>query len=73
MNAQELLEVLQDMESEGVSLDDVPVRLAHQPRWAFEYAAQEAVFINNEKPLLVIAEGSQLGYLPQEIADEIGW
>ena len=66
--------------------DDVEVRTAQQPRWAFEYSIDEAVVVENkdgeetsnnvvgEKEVIVyLSEGSQLGYLPEEASEALGW
>ena len=64
--------------------DDVEVRIAEQPRWAFEYTINNAyeVEVNRateDNPdaisveILYIVEGTQIGYLPQEVAEQIGW
>jgi hypothetical protein len=69
----ELAELLEGMDP------DAEVRLAHQPRWAFEYsvAAVEQVEPDpNEgpdRPVVYLAEGAQLGYLPGAAADALGW
>ena len=66
--------------------DDVEVRSAQQPKWAFEYTIDEAVTVkieddegfapcNEEKAPIVVylSEGSQLGYLPEHVGTELGW
>lgn len=57
------------------------VRLAQQPSWPFKYAIQGLVGVDEfdegddrTMPTVVyIVEGRQLGYLPKQAADEIGW
>lgn len=54
--------------------DNVEVRLAHQPRWPFEYSVSDVVHTESEKENVVyIAEGVQLDYLPSAARDELGW
>jgi hypothetical protein len=69
MTVAELAETLTDLDPEA------EVRLAHQPRWAFEYslAAVEQVDTEAAGPVVYLAEGSQLGYLPGEAAEALGW
>lgn len=56
---------------------DAEVRLAEQPSWPFEYdlsgitEALPADDGNGEAVYLV--EGSQLGYLPENVREELGW
>jgi heme oxygenase len=64
MTAQELIEILEGMEP------DAEVRLAMQPQWAFEYSISAAVEAGG---MIYLAEGSQLGYLPGEVSNELGW
>ena len=59
------------------------VRLAMQPRWAFEYSVGSIVQMSaldnesvpeNEQPQVVyLSEGNQLGYLPGYVSEELGW
>ena len=51
------------------------VRLAMQPAWPFEYAigAVTASLPLPEGDAVYLVEGPQLGYLPEEAAEEIGW
>lgn len=79
MNLRDLIDALEDVASEHG--DDIEVRLAQQPRWAFEYS------LNGDTPVAVanvkehgrrqcvayIAEGQQLNYLPQAAAVALGW
>lgn len=85
-----LIEQLTDLRDE-LGTGDVEVRLAQQPRWAFEYSigeveATEAVLVGDpdedgepateadaRPPVVYIAEGSQLGYLPAQAAEALGW
>ena len=79
MKASELIEELQWAIS-NANGKDVEVRIAQQPKWAFEYTVDTAVSINtNEEPtednewVVYLSEGSQLGYLPEYAATELGW
>ena len=64
------------IEHEQVS-KNTELRLAHQPTWAFEYSLSSDVSvvedIDNGEPVAYIAEGHQIGYLPQAAADAVGW
>jgi hypothetical protein len=84
MNATQLIEELEyAIERNGG--DDVEVRTAQQPRWAFEYTIDQAVVVTVEdeeseddrtppKSVIVyLSEGSQIGYLPERASDELGW
>lgn len=59
---------------------DAEVRLAEQPRWAFEYSVSNVVEVqqgtddDNECDTVVyLAEGRHLGYLNSNASDELGW
>lgn len=54
--------------------DDIEVRIAVQPEWAFEHILFNAglAHINGEL-ILYLATGNQIGYLPQEAKVAIGW
>ena len=85
MTAEQLIEELQwAIERNGNQ--DVEVRLAQQPKWAFEYSIDQAVVVaemENEDEeddrvapknvTVYLSEGSQIGYLPQNASDELGW
>ncbi len=55
------------------------VRLAQQPRWAFEYSIDAVVEVeldddeDDEKTVVYISEGEQLGYLPVEAKNRLYW
>lgn len=60
--------------------DDVEIRLAMQPAWPFEYSIDDACLIEREdeknqreETILYLVEGDQLGYLPGDICDKLGW
>ena len=85
MTATQLIEELEwAIERNGG--DDVEVRMAQQPKWAFEYSIDQAVVVEDEdgeetrdsvvgekQVVVYLSEGSQLGYLPEKASDELGW
>jgi hypothetical protein len=77
MKARELIEELEwAIEQNG---GDVEVRLAHQPKWAFEYSVNSAATVAVEADdgetdtVVYLEEGTQLGYLPDKVSEELGW
>ena len=79
MTARDLIEELEYAISINGN-EDVEVRLAQQPKWAFEYTIDEAVTIevddedtDEKEKVVYLSEGSQIGYLPQAASDELGW
>jgi hypothetical protein len=59
---------------------DTEVRFASQPNWPFEYSIYDIVEVEVEKrntdeteTVVYLVEGSQIGYLPSEAKDELGW
>lgn len=72
LTVEELMDRLSEMPPEA------EVRIAEQPQWPFEYSIESfnPVVVardgdNNE--VVYIVEGSQLGYLPGSVANEVGW
>ena len=54
--------------------DDMEVRFASQPSWPFEYSIIAAVTAHvDEEDVIYLEEGRQLGYLPREAKEELGW
>lgn len=59
--------------------EDTPVRFAHQPSWPFEYTIADVVTtdaaVEGEpaEPVVWLAEGTQVGYLPGHAAEALGW
>ncbi len=50
------------------------VRFASQPSWPFEYSIYGVVpTIVNGEDMVYLEEGKQVGYLPKEAKDELGW
>jgi len=77
MKAKELIEELEYAISVNDG-NDVEVRLAQQPKWAFEYSIDQVVTIEDEntdekEKIVYLAEGSQIGYLPELASSELGW
>ena len=78
MTAKELIEELEFAISINGG-DDVEVRTAQQPSWAFEYSIDSAVTVDVEndeekmEKVVYLAEGSQLGYLDELASSELGW
>jgi hypothetical protein len=68
MTVGELLDLLDGLDEE------TEVRLAMQPRWAFEYTigAVAVVDVDGEE-VVFLGEGQQTRYLPEEVAIELGW
>ena len=79
MTARDLIEELEYAISINGN-EDVEVRIAQQPKWAFEYSIDEAVTIevddedtDEKEKIVYLGEGSQLGYLNEDAARELGW
>ena len=79
MTATQLIEELEwAIERNGG--DDVEVRTAQQPKWAFEYTVDQAVTIevddentDEKEKVVYLSEGTQLAYLNEDARREIGW
>ena len=79
MTARDLIEELEY----AISINggnDVEVRTAQQPKWAFEYTIDQAITIevddentDEKEKIVYLGEGSQIGYLPELAASELGW
>jgi hypothetical protein len=74
MTVAELIEKLQGLNPE------TEVRMANQPRWAFEYDIESAVVveIENERTgeineVVYLEEGFAIGYLPSEAIQALSW
>ncbi len=63
---------------------DAEVRFAGQPNWPFEYSIASVNIIYEEgddpddirddhSPVVYLAEGMQLAYLPEHVKEELGW
>ena len=79
MKAKELIEELEY----AISINggnDVEVRTAQQPKWAFEYTIDQAITIevddentDEKEKIVYLGEGSQIGYLNELASSELGW
>ena len=55
------------------------VRFASQPSWPFEYSIYGVIqttvkdIRDNEEDVVYLEEGQQIGYLPSEAKEELGW
>ena len=80
MTVQDLLDALEGLDP------GMPVRLAEQPRWPFEYAVADVRVVDvttahdadgeplgDSEQILYLVEGNQLAYLNQDAARELGW
>ena len=53
---------------------DMEVRFASQPNWPFEYSIIDAVPVSTDDgEIIYLEEGHQIGYLPSEVKDKLGW
>jgi len=68
-------QLIQQLTEVEESYGDIEVRLAEQPRWAFEYSIQEELGVAKVKGEMIayLAEGSQLNYLPHSASVAVGW
>jgi hypothetical protein len=64
MTVEELIEELEQLDPEA------EVRWASQPSWPFEY---DCAGVQEVEGKVWLIEGKQLGYLPGEVKDSIGW
>jgi len=72
MTVKELIEELKYMD------EDATVRFASQPSWPFEYSINGVVqtIVDHKglaQDIVYLEEGRQVGYLPSEAKDELGW
>jgi hypothetical protein len=74
MTVQDLIFELQEMNP------DAEVRFASQPSWPFENDIDSVVSVEVENrrtgeavEIVYLEEGRQLGYLPGEAKEELGW
>ncbi len=65
MTVGELIEILQD------APEDAQVLFAAQPSWPMEYTIRDVVRTDDDQ--IYLGEGSQLGYLPGEVSELLGW
>lgn len=69
LTAEDLLNYLRDLP------DDTPVRMAQQPAWTFEHHIGEPLIVQTDHgdALVYLPEAGQVGYLPNDVASELGW
>jgi len=73
MTVDELRGQLEDMPGEA------EVRLAMQPSWPFEYSIDQILFVEKVEDegrmddVVYLSEGGQIGYLPGDVKEELGW
>ena len=72
MTVGELIEELKYMDG------DATVRFASQPSWPFEYSINGVIQTtvqhrDEEEDVVYLEEGRQVGYLPKEAKEELGW
>ena len=69
MTVTELKNLLEDLEMQGH--EDAEVRLAMQPSWPMEYSinGNASRFSDVVNDVVYLFEGSQIGYLPSEAAE----
>ncbi len=73
MTVRELIQELKYMD------EDAKVRFASQPSWPFEYSIYGVVQTtvkdreDNKQEIVYLEEGRQVGYLPAEAKEELGW
>jgi hypothetical protein len=71
MTVAELIQELEYMDP------NAEVRFASQPNWPFEYdiesVTSEVSTETSIDPVVYLEEGRQIGYLPEEAKDELGW
>jgi len=73
MTVRELIQELKYMD------EDAKVRFASQPSWPFEYSIYGVVqttvkdLEDNKQEMVYLEEGRQVGYLPAEAKEELGW
>jgi len=53
--------------------ENVEVRYASQPSWPFEYSIENDFVAGDDNTVFYLVENTQIGYLPSEIKDDIGW
>ena len=71
MTVGELKQRLYELSEDGQINEDTEIRIAEQPRWAFEYATGFGIATANNA--LYLEEGHQIGYLPEGVAEQLEW
>ena len=73
MTVGELKQHLYELSESGQINEDTEIRMAQQPRWAFEYATGFGIAVSEDKSALYLEESNQIGYLPEDVADQLEW
>jgi hypothetical protein len=77
MTVGELKQYLYELSEDGQIDEDTEIRMAQQPHWAFEYAFRDNVVAvkpdDEDRIVLYLEEGHQIGYLPNEAAKALDW
>jgi hypothetical protein len=71
MTVGELKQHLYELSEDGHINEDTEIKIAIQPRWAFEHSISHDVAAVDGK--LYLAEAGQDGYLNEEASGELGW
>lgn len=71
MTLGELRQLLEELATDHDLPDETEIRLATQPTYPLEHTLdyRGTVFENR----IYLAEGSQVGYLPGQVSEDIGW
>lgn len=69
MTVREMIEILGGMDQ------DAEVRLAIQPRYPFEHGVGDIVETPRKgfDSVVYIGESGQIGYLPEDVTEELNW
>jgi len=74
MTVRQLIEELEFMNQ------DAEIRFASQPSWPFEYSIDDVISAEIEnrrtgeaEEVVYLAEGRQIGYLPSDAKNMLGW
>jgi len=81
MTVGEFKQHLYELTEAGQIDEDTEIRLAQQPKWAFEYATGFGIATSNHAEAgapqvaeaLYLEEGHQIGYLPEGVAQQLEW
>ena len=69
MTVGDLLDLLDGLD------ENMEVRFASQPSYPFEYGVDDGYIVETENgnEFIYLVEGEQIGYLPDEVRETIGW
>jgi hypothetical protein len=81
MTVGELKQHLYELSNAGQINEDTEIRMAQQPKWAFEYATRSGIATSNHDEVgapepakaIYLEEGHQIGYLPEGVAQQLEW